>query len=222
MQSCTPVNSFITVIEIKWISNPLWSFVGDSINIAGLWIWTLYIKGFLHHFLWNIEILSLNMHLSVGIRLWKKLVHMYIWTLVFSNFPTCDCSSVTDIHRGWGLISDFRSFTAHSSTFCSALVTLDLVTALIQLLPYSQGINTMVCISWGQALIHFSPRSRSSSRTSVSRSGPQGPGKYRSQEEGTLRAAGPSWIATWPLCYSENGRQRDGGPQYGCLVHAGH
>lgn len=34
--------------------------------------------------------------------------------------------------------------TAHSSTFCSALVTFNLVPGLIQLLPFSKGINTMV------------------------------------------------------------------------------
>lgn len=34
--------------------------------------------------------------------------------------------------------------TAHSRTFCSALVTFNLVPGLIQLLPFSQGINTMV------------------------------------------------------------------------------
>lgn len=34
--------------------------------------------------------------------------------------------------------------TAHSSAFCSALLTLNLVPGLIQLLPFSQGINTMI------------------------------------------------------------------------------
>lgn len=42
--------------------------------------------------------------------------------------------------------------SAYSSTFCSALVTLNLVPGLIQLLPFSQGINIMVCMSLGQGL----------------------------------------------------------------------
>uniref|UniRef100_A0A674N8L1 Transmembrane and coiled-coil domains 6 n=1 Tax=Takifugu rubripes TaxID=31033 RepID=A0A674N8L1_TAKRU len=37
-----------------------------------------------------------------------------------------------------------NNLTAHSTTFCSALVTFNLVPGLIQLLPFSQGINTMV------------------------------------------------------------------------------
>ncbi|XP_068450320.1 transmembrane and coiled-coil domain-containing protein 6 [Clinocottus analis] len=37
-----------------------------------------------------------------------------------------------------------NNLTAHSSTFCSALLTLNLVPGLIQLLPFSQGINTMI------------------------------------------------------------------------------
>lgn len=36
--------------------------------------------------------------------------------------------------------------TAYSSTLCSALLTLNLVSGLIQLLPFAQGINTMVCM----------------------------------------------------------------------------
>lgn len=63
-------------------------------------------------------------------------------------------SSQSDIDCSWGLIFClFRLFTlAYSSTFCSALVTLNLVPGLIQLLPFSQGINTMVCISLSQGL----------------------------------------------------------------------
>lgn len=37
-----------------------------------------------------------------------------------------------------------NNLTAHSSPFCSALLTLNLVPGLIQLLPFSQGINTMI------------------------------------------------------------------------------
>ncbi|GAA6235849.1 transmembrane and coiled-coil domain-containing protein 6 isoform X1 [Lates japonicus] len=37
-----------------------------------------------------------------------------------------------------------NNLTAHSSALCSALLTLNLVPGLIQLLPFSQGINTMV------------------------------------------------------------------------------
>ncbi|XP_042349045.1 transmembrane and coiled-coil domain-containing protein 6 [Plectropomus leopardus] len=37
-----------------------------------------------------------------------------------------------------------NNLTAHSGAFCSALLTLNLVPGLIQLLPYSQGINTMI------------------------------------------------------------------------------
>ncbi|XP_067374778.1 transmembrane and coiled-coil domain-containing protein 6 [Channa argus] len=37
-----------------------------------------------------------------------------------------------------------NNLTAHSSTFCSALLSLNLVSGLIQLLPFSQGINTMI------------------------------------------------------------------------------
>ncbi|XP_073343107.1 transmembrane and coiled-coil domain-containing protein 6 [Pagrus major] len=37
-----------------------------------------------------------------------------------------------------------NNLTAHSSTLCSALLTLNLVPGLIQLLPFSQGINTMI------------------------------------------------------------------------------
>uniref|UniRef100_A0A672YW70 Transmembrane and coiled-coil domains 6 n=1 Tax=Sphaeramia orbicularis TaxID=375764 RepID=A0A672YW70_9TELE len=37
-----------------------------------------------------------------------------------------------------------NNLTAHSIEFCSALLTLNLVPGLIQLLPFSQGINTMV------------------------------------------------------------------------------
>ncbi|XP_053179988.1 transmembrane and coiled-coil domain-containing protein 6 [Scomber japonicus] len=37
-----------------------------------------------------------------------------------------------------------NNLTAHSSAFCSALLTLNLVPGLIQLLPFSQGINTMI------------------------------------------------------------------------------
>ncbi|XP_017282616.1 transmembrane and coiled-coil domain-containing protein 6 [Kryptolebias marmoratus] len=37
-----------------------------------------------------------------------------------------------------------NNLTAHSSEFCSALLTFNLVPRLIQLLPFSQGINTMV------------------------------------------------------------------------------
>ncbi|XP_069577452.1 transmembrane and coiled-coil domain-containing protein 6 [Brachyistius frenatus] len=36
-----------------------------------------------------------------------------------------------------------NNLTAHSDEFCSALLTLNLVPGLIQLLPFSQGINTM-------------------------------------------------------------------------------
>lgn len=63
-------------------------------------------------------------------------------------------SPQSDIDCSWVLI--FCLFclftTAYSSTFCSALVTLNLVPGLIQLLPFSQGINIMVCISLGQGL----------------------------------------------------------------------
>lgn len=63
----------------------------------------------------------------------------------------CHLLKVTDKDCSWGLI--FCLFTpAYSSTFCSALVILNLVPGLIQLLPFSQGINTMVCISLSQAL----------------------------------------------------------------------
>lgn len=44
------------------------------------------------------------------------------------------------------------STAAYSSTFCSALVTHNLVPGLIQLLPFSHGINTMVRVSLSQAL----------------------------------------------------------------------
>ncbi|XP_019730306.1 transmembrane and coiled-coil domain-containing protein 6 isoform X2 [Hippocampus comes] len=37
-----------------------------------------------------------------------------------------------------------NNLTARSSLFCSALITLNLVPNLIQLLPFSQGINTMI------------------------------------------------------------------------------
>ncbi|KAI3351778.1 hypothetical protein L3Q82_020611 [Scortum barcoo] len=37
-----------------------------------------------------------------------------------------------------------NNLTAHSSAFCSALLTLNLVSGLIHLLPFSQGINTMI------------------------------------------------------------------------------
>ncbi|XP_034037459.1 transmembrane and coiled-coil domain-containing protein 6 [Thalassophryne amazonica] len=37
-----------------------------------------------------------------------------------------------------------NNLTAHSSPFCSTLLTLNLVPGLVQLLPFSQGINTMV------------------------------------------------------------------------------
>ncbi|XP_023251810.1 transmembrane and coiled-coil domain-containing protein 6 [Seriola lalandi dorsalis] len=37
-----------------------------------------------------------------------------------------------------------NNLTAHSSAFCSALLTLNLVPGLIQLLSFSQGINTMI------------------------------------------------------------------------------
>uniref|UniRef100_A0A3B5A040 Transmembrane and coiled-coil domains 6 n=1 Tax=Stegastes partitus TaxID=144197 RepID=A0A3B5A040_9TELE len=37
-----------------------------------------------------------------------------------------------------------NNLTAHSNEFCSALLTLNLVPGLIQLLPFSQGINTMI------------------------------------------------------------------------------
>ncbi|XP_031713870.1 transmembrane and coiled-coil domain-containing protein 6 [Anarrhichthys ocellatus] len=37
-----------------------------------------------------------------------------------------------------------NNLTAHSSAFCSALLTLNLVPGLIKLLPFSQGINTMI------------------------------------------------------------------------------
>uniref|UniRef100_A0A3Q1FCS7 Transmembrane and coiled-coil domains 6 n=1 Tax=Acanthochromis polyacanthus TaxID=80966 RepID=A0A3Q1FCS7_9TELE len=37
-----------------------------------------------------------------------------------------------------------NNLTAHSSEFCSALLTLNLVPRLLQLLPFSQGINTMI------------------------------------------------------------------------------
>ncbi|XP_026213893.1 transmembrane and coiled-coil domain-containing protein 6 [Anabas testudineus] len=37
-----------------------------------------------------------------------------------------------------------NNLTAHSSTFCSALLTFNLVSGLIQLLPFSQGINIMI------------------------------------------------------------------------------
>ncbi|XP_063732610.1 LOW QUALITY PROTEIN: transmembrane and coiled-coil domain-containing protein 6 [Eleginops maclovinus] len=37
-----------------------------------------------------------------------------------------------------------NNLTAHSSALCSALLTLNLVPGLIQLLPFSQGINTMI------------------------------------------------------------------------------
>ncbi|XP_030001450.1 transmembrane and coiled-coil domain-containing protein 6 isoform X2 [Sphaeramia orbicularis] len=37
-----------------------------------------------------------------------------------------------------------NNLTAHSIEFCSALLTLNLVPGLIQLLPFSQGINTMI------------------------------------------------------------------------------
>ncbi|XP_070693239.1 transmembrane and coiled-coil domain-containing protein 6 isoform X2 [Pempheris klunzingeri] len=37
-----------------------------------------------------------------------------------------------------------NNLTAYSSAFCSALLTLNLVPGLIQLLPFSQGINTMI------------------------------------------------------------------------------
>ncbi|XP_032384020.1 transmembrane and coiled-coil domain-containing protein 6 [Etheostoma spectabile] len=37
-----------------------------------------------------------------------------------------------------------NNLTAHSSAFCSALLTLNLVPGLIQLLPFSQGINSMI------------------------------------------------------------------------------
>ncbi|XP_004545441.2 transmembrane and coiled-coil domain-containing protein 6 [Maylandia zebra] len=37
-----------------------------------------------------------------------------------------------------------NNLTAHSTEFCSALLTLNLVPGLIQLLPFSQGINTMI------------------------------------------------------------------------------
>lgn len=37
-----------------------------------------------------------------------------------------------------------NNLTAHSNEFCSALLTLNLVPGLIQLLPFSKGINTMV------------------------------------------------------------------------------
>ncbi|XP_072295652.1 transmembrane and coiled-coil domain-containing protein 6 [Eucyclogobius newberryi] len=37
-----------------------------------------------------------------------------------------------------------NNLTAHSVDFCSALLTLNLVPGLIQLLPFAQGINTMV------------------------------------------------------------------------------
>ncbi|XP_039974983.1 transmembrane and coiled-coil domain-containing protein 6 [Xiphias gladius] len=37
-----------------------------------------------------------------------------------------------------------NNLTAHSSDFCSALLTFNLVPGLIQLLPFSQGINTMI------------------------------------------------------------------------------
>uniref|UniRef100_A0A8D2ZLL7 Transmembrane and coiled-coil domain-containing protein 6 n=1 Tax=Scophthalmus maximus TaxID=52904 RepID=A0A8D2ZLL7_SCOMX len=37
-----------------------------------------------------------------------------------------------------------NNLTAHSTDFCSALLTLNLVPGLIQLLPFSQGINTMI------------------------------------------------------------------------------
>lgn len=63
-------------------------------------------------------------------------------------------SPQSDIDCSWVLI--FCLFclftTAYSSTFCSALVALNLVPGLIQLLPFSQGINIMVCISLGQGL----------------------------------------------------------------------
>ncbi|XP_026186178.1 transmembrane and coiled-coil domain-containing protein 6 [Mastacembelus armatus] len=37
-----------------------------------------------------------------------------------------------------------NNLTAHFAAFCSALLTLNLVSGLIQLLPFSQGINTMI------------------------------------------------------------------------------
>ncbi|KAM9850341.1 transmembrane and coiled-coil domain-containing protein 6 [Aulostomus maculatus] len=37
-----------------------------------------------------------------------------------------------------------NNLTAYSTTFCSALLTLHLIPGLIQLLPFSQGINTMI------------------------------------------------------------------------------
>ncbi|XP_040903598.1 transmembrane and coiled-coil domain-containing protein 6 [Toxotes jaculatrix] len=37
-----------------------------------------------------------------------------------------------------------NNLTAHSSAFCSALLTHNLIPGLIQLLPFSQGINTMI------------------------------------------------------------------------------
>lgn len=37
-----------------------------------------------------------------------------------------------------------NNLTAHSLDFCSALLTLNLVPGLLQLLPFSQGINTMI------------------------------------------------------------------------------
>lgn len=143
----------------------------------------------------------------------------------------CHLLKVTDKDCSWGLIFClFCLFTpAYSSTFCSALVILNLVPGLIQLLPFSQGINTMVCISLSQALkfsvfieeFTFLPSYCSSLHMSVLCSGPQGSGKYLSQEKGTLSAAGPSWIVTCHLCYTENGWARDSEPQSGCLVHAG-
>ncbi|XP_034545231.1 transmembrane and coiled-coil domain-containing protein 6 [Notolabrus celidotus] len=37
-----------------------------------------------------------------------------------------------------------NNLTAHSDAFCSSLLTLNLIPGLIQLLPFSQGINTMI------------------------------------------------------------------------------
>lgn len=147
-----------------------------------------------------------------------------IWSVISSKWQT-------DRECSWGLI--FCLFclftTAYSSTFCSALVTLNLVPGLIQLLPLSQSISTMVCLSLSQASEASQPSSDILPfyqfvlrlHTCLVCSGPQGSGKYLAQEKGTPSAAGPSWTVTCHLCYTENGWRRDGEPQFGSLVHAG-
>lgn len=50
---------------------------------------------------------------------------------------------------------------------------------------------------------------------------PEGSSKYCPQKRGVLCPAGSSWTAVGALCHTEDGRPRDGDPEYGCPVHAG-